>query len=297
MAYSGELAALATALCWAFGSLFFTLSGRAVGSGRVNRARLLLALVYLLVLHRVWLGTWFPVAAGGDRFLWLGLSGLVGYVIGDGMLFESFVIIGPRMAMLLMTMVPVFAAALAWIFMGEHLAGREILAILVTLAGIAWVVGERGRGPASPGNKHGWGIALGLGGAMGQAAGLLLAKRGLAGGFSAVSGNLLRVGAAVAAFAVFSVIRRDLHLPRCNRTTGWAWAQIGIASLLGPVIGVVLSLFAIAHTQVGIASTLMSLSPLILIPLSHVVFGERIGFRSVAGTILALAGSALFFVG
>ena len=296
MAYEGELAAVATALCWAVGSLFFTLTGRKVGSGTVNRARLVLALLFLVAIHRIFLGDWFPSQADGTRFLWLGLSGLIGYVAGDGMLFEAFVLIGPRLAMLLMTLVPIFGASLAWIFLGENLTGLEVLAILVTLAGIAWVVGERkNKGLATPG-KYTWGLLLGVGGALGQAVGLLLAKKGLDGGFSAISGNLIRVAAAVVLLLVYTWVKGDMffHVRRLSgRRVQW---QIAVASFLGPVLGVVLSLVAISETEIGIASTLMSLSPLFLIPLSRLVFKERITIRAVVGTLVALVGSSLFFL-
>jgi drug/metabolite transporter (DMT)-like permease len=296
MAYEGELAAVATALCWAVGSLFFTLTGRKAGSGTVNRARLFLALVFLIPMHRLFVGEWLPVQAGGDRFLWLGLSGVIGYVAGDGMLFEAFVLIGPRLSMLLMTMVPIFGATLAWVFIGESLSSLEIIAILITMAGIAWVVGEKKNRASAISGRYSLGLLLGAGGALGQAVGLLLAKKGLEGGFSAVSGNLIRVGAAAVCLLIYTWTRGDFRFHIDRLADGRVRWQIAVASFLGPVLGVVLSLVAISKTEIGIASTLMSLSPLFLIPLSRMVFKERITVRAVVGTLVALCGSSLFFI-
>ncbi len=292
---SGEIAAVLTALCWSGGSLLFTFSGRRIGSGTVNRVRLWLALFLLMGIHALMFGKFFPWDAEPARFLWLGLSGLIGYVAGDGMLFESFVLIGPRLAMLMMTLVPIFSTALAWIFLGEILSLMEILAIIITLSGIAWVVSAKGnRGNSEP-RHYGLGILLGMGGALGQAVGLLFAKKGLAGDFSAVSANLIRVAAASLCIALISLFRSDLgrHVKKLRDTK--ALNQIVWASFLGPVVGVVLSLYAVAHTEIGIASTLMSLSPIFLLPLSRKFFKETITPRAIIGTIIAFAASALFF--
>ena len=58
-AYLGQLAALATSVAWSFTSVFFTLSGRQVGSAVVNRVRLLLAVTFTVLTH--WLLTGHPL--------------------------------------------------------------------------------------------------------------------------------------------------------------------------------------------------------------------------------------------
>jgi len=294
--YAGELAALATACCWAFGSLLFTFAGRRVGSYTVNIARLWLAFLFLMILHGLMFGMIYPVDAAGYRFLWLGLSGLVGYVFGDGMLFEAFVRIGPRLSMLLMTLVPVIGAFLGWLVLGEALRPVEWLAIAVTLTGIALVVSDRRNGSAfAPGQK--WsGVLFGIGGAVGQAGGLLLAKLGLDGGFSAVSANLIRVSAAALGMGLVAGARGHLARQWRQLSDRPALLLITGASVLGPVLGVILSLVAIANAPIGIAATLMSLSPVLLLPLSRMFFRETITVRAVLGTFIAIGGAALFFL-
>jgi len=291
----GEFASILTALCWSFGSLLFTFSSRRLGSGTVNRVRLWIALILLVGLHLVMFGTLFPFNADPKRFFWLGLSGLIGYIIGDGMLFESFVLIGPRLAMLMMTLVPIFSTALAWLFLGETLSVLETSAIAITLFGIAWVVSEKKNREQTTSNGFGIGLLLGMGGALGQAIGLLLAKKGLEGNFSAISGNLIRILAGSAGIAIISLFKRDImaHIRKLKDTI--ALKQVILASTLGPVVGVVLSLYAVSHTEIGVASTLMSLSPLFLLPLSKIFFKEQITQRAIAGTVIALIGSILLF--
>lgn len=297
MFYAGEIAALLTATCWSANSVLFTLAGRRVGSGTVNTVRIWLALLFIMILHTILFGIPFPWNAEPQRFFWLGLSGLIGFALGDAMLFEAFILIGPRLAMLLMTLVPIYSTILGLVFLGEALSLPEIAAILVTVGGIAWVVGERSPVAGSPRRISGLGLLLGCGGALGQATGLLLSKVGLAGGFSPVSANTIRVAAGALALATFALIGRRLggHVRKLKDSL--ALAEITGGALSGPVIGVIFSLYAIAHTQLGIASTLMSLSPVLLLPISHFVFRERITPRAVAGTLLALGGaSALFFI-
>jgi drug/metabolite transporter (DMT)-like permease len=64
---------------------------------------------------------------------------------------------------------------------------------------------------------------------------------------------------------------------------------------VGPFLGVWLSLIAIQRTEVGVASTLMGLSPIFLLPIGYLVFSERFGWRAVSGTMIAMVGVWLLF--
>jgi drug/metabolite transporter (DMT)-like permease len=295
MTYLGESAALLTSACWALNSVCFTVAGRRVGSASVNLARLLMAWGVLLLLHLGLYGTLFPLQAGGARLGWLGVSGLIGFALGDAVLFESFLLIGPRLAMLLMTLSPIFSALLAWLFLGQNLSLPKILAMLVTLGGIAWVVWGDGEHEAHP---HLWrGVLLGAGGALGQSVGLVFSMKGLAGGFPPISANLIRVTAGLAALLLYFGATGRLRGTLGGLRDGRATAFISLGAVTGPVLGVVLSLVAIAKAPMGVAATLMSLSPVILLPVAHFVFKEKVGGHAILGTLLALAGAAaLFFV-
>ena len=295
MTYAGEAAALLTALCWSLNSVCFTVAGRRVGSAAVNIGRLLMAWVVLVLVHLTLYGSLFPMQAGSSRLGWLGVSGLIGFALGDAVLFEAFVLIGARLAMLLMTLSPIFSALLAWLFLGQSLSLAKLVAMVVTLGGIAWVVWGEGDHEAHPHLARG--ILLGVGGALGQSIGLVCSKFGLAGGFPPVSANLIRVTAGVAALLLYFVATGRLRGSLNSLRDGRATAFIGLGAVTGPVLGVVLSLIAIAKAPMGVAATLMSLSPILLLPVSHFVFKEKVGGHAVLGTLLALAGAAaLFFV-
>jgi len=300
--YLGELAGLATSVCWSFTSVFFTLSGRRVGSAVVNRVRLLMAVVMVSLLHWAMEGSLLPVDAGPERWGWMGLSGLIGFVIGDAMLFQAFVMIGPRLSMLLMALAPVMGALLAWPLLGEHLTGPEIAGILLAVSGVAWVVIDRsnsGKGglPAMPPRFYVLGVLLGLGGALGQAGGLIASKVGLEGDYPALSGNLMRLSVStVAIWAITVATGRARSSFQALRDHPRVIAILIGGALFGPFIGVWLSLVAVQNAPVGIASTLMSFPPIILLPVGHFVFKERITWRAVVGTALAVAGTAVIFL-
>jgi drug/metabolite transporter (DMT)-like permease len=291
----GALAALATALAWALSSTAFTFATLRAGAMAVNRVRLLMAVGWLIVAHGL-LGVPLPLQADGDRWLWLSASGLVGLVLGDGCLFQAFVWIGPRLAMLLLSSAPALASLWAWWFLGEALSASQLSGILVTMGGVAWVVLARENGPGHRGSdrRYGLGILCGLGGAAGQAGGLILAKQGAMGGFPALSVTLMRMLAATAALWLYTALRgqsrETLGRFAADRS---AWGYTLAGSFLGPFLGVTLSIVAIQHSAVGIASTLMALPPVFLLPLCALLFKERVGWQAILGTGVAMAGVAV----
>jgi drug/metabolite transporter (DMT)-like permease len=298
--YAGEVAGLLTSVCWSFSSIFFTFSGRQVGSPVVNRTRLLLALAIVSGAHWVAQGQLLPVRADLSRWGWMGLSGLIGFVIGDACLFQAFVMIGPRLAMLLMALNPVMGAVLAWALLHETLTAYEMLGIALTIGGVAWVVTDRKNGSALPDparRSYAIGILFGLGGALGQAGGMVVSKQGLHGDFSALSGNVMRLVAATTTIWLFTLARGQARrgLEVLHQHPG-ALRFIAGGAIVGPFLGVWLSLVAVQHAPVGIATTLTSLMPIFLLPLGRIVFKERITGRAVTGTVLAIVGIGVLFL-
>jgi drug/metabolite transporter (DMT)-like permease len=297
--YLGEIAALITSACFSATSSFFTLAGRRVGSLVVNRTRLILALLFLIPTHWVMLGHPLPLMLEPSRWVWLGLSGVVGLVLGDIFLFQAFVLIGPRLSMLMMSLAPILAALMAWFFLDERLLIGQIFGIVLTLAGIAWVILERNGAAREDRDRQDYllGIFYGFGGATGQALGLILAKLGLEGDFSPIAANIIRMAAATITLWTFTIIRGQAKptFRKLGADSRAVW-YILIGAFTGPFLGVSFSLLALQRAQVGVASTLMALPPVILLPVSYLVFKERYGWQAVAGTLLAIAGVAMLFL-
>jgi drug/metabolite transporter (DMT)-like permease len=263
----------------------------------VNRIRLVFAFLFLALAHWIFLGHPYPVDAGPQRWLWLGLSGIVGLVLGDAFLFQAFVWVGPRIAMLMMSLAPVIAAVIAWVFLGEVLSPLQLLAILTTLGGIMWVVLERNQRRDVENEDYLRGVLFGLGGATGQAVGLVLAKNGMEGVFSPISGNFIRMSAALVVMWVVTLMQRQGRFS-VQRVLNEHRALLSIAggAFIGPFLGVSLSLLSLQYTEVGVASTLMALPPIFLLPVGYFFFQERFGWGAVVGTILALAGVGGLFL-
>ncbi len=143
ISYIGELAAFGTALCWTFGSQFFEAAGKRVGTLSVNLIRLLLALLLFCTLSLFTKGNLFPVDFPMHAWIWLGLSGLIGFALGDLFLLKAFVEIGPRLSMLIMTLTAPISALLGLTFLGEIYSIQQWLGMLITLTGVSWVILER----------------------------------------------------------------------------------------------------------------------------------------------------------
>lgn len=297
--YLGELAALGTSVLFAGSSIYNTNAGRQVGSVVVNRMRLVFAVGWLLLAHFI-LRIPLPWQAGAERWFWSSASGIVGLAIGDAFLFQAFVWIGPRISMMLMALAPIISGILAWIFLGEVLSISQWAGLLLAIFGMTWVILDR-RGASNVEHMnpkyYRAGILAGLGGALGQAVGVILAKRGLVGDFPAISGSLIRMFAAMVVIWLLTLLTRQIRftfnqIVNYPRATGYIW----FASLLGPFLGVTLSLYALQNTAVAIASVLASLSPIVLLPVSHFVYKEKFGWGAVIGTLLAMGGVVLFFL-
>jgi len=288
----GETAALTTAVFWALTGVFFTEASRRIGALRVNMLRLPLALAPLS-LGLVVTGTSLHSLTPG-RSLLLAASALVGLVVGDLALFRALTSLGPRLSSLLMALAPLFATLTGFILLGERLGTRAWVGMLVTLAGVVWVVGEFRS--AERGSLRLWpGAALAVVAAGCQGVGLVLAKLGMAGEVSPLAATWVRMVAATATIwgaAAIAGRTSGLGLRTAFRV---AWRPVVGGTFFGPFAGVWLSLVAARLTEVGVAATIMSTTPLWMIPLVMTTEGYRPSARAVLGTVVTVAGVALLF--
>jgi len=295
----GGLAALGTSILWAAGSTFFTFASRELGSVAVNRVRLLLATIFLGITHLAINGALIPVNVEPEIWFWFVLSWVIGLVLGDAFLFQAFVWIGPRLSMLLMSLAPVISVIFSWIFLAERLTLLQVLGIGITVLGVSTVILDRGKPNQANGQNRNYlkGLLFGLGGAVGQALGLITSKVGLNAGVSPLSGNFIRIFSAAVIMWIIALLMKQAKVTIDSVWhSGRARSFLLIGTLAGPFLGVWLSLVAIQHTPVAVATTLMSLAPIILLPVGKIVFKERIGWRAVVGTVVAVSGVAMLFL-
>ena len=292
MPYLGEAAALATAALFACASLLFTFASQRVGSFAVNLSRITFAVPVLVALTLLIHGGSWSEGFTPQRLTWLAASGWVGLTLGDWALFSAFALIGPRLSLLLMALAPPVAAALSFPLLGEVLGPRGLIGMVITLAGVVWVILERASNPPPRGHRV-RGVVFGLLGAAGQGLGLVLSKLGMAGEIDPLPATAVRMLAAlIGAWLVAAATGRLGHFARLVRDIDSRKAIAG-ATVLGPVLGVWLSLLAIEHAKTGIAATLMAMVPVFILPLARYVRHEQVSPRAVLGAVIAVAGVAV----
>ena len=191
----GELAALATAVLWTLSALAWTSAGKQIGVLAVSFLRLVLAVALLMLYGYFSRGMALPLDA--DRRTWelLGLSGFLGFFVSDLCLFKAFLVIGPRLSLLIYSsLTPLAAVLISWACGGKALGPRSWLGMCVTLAGVLWVVREKGDSPPerikgtvplfSHSHRHTreqlrYGLTLAFAATVVQGAAMVLAKDGV----------------------------------------------------------------------------------------------------------------------
>jgi drug/metabolite transporter (DMT)-like permease len=298
----GEFAALTTAVFWTVTAMTFEAASRKIGSMVVNILRLIVGFLFLSIFAFFYRGYLLPTDASWHNWFWLALSGLIGFTFGDLCLFQSFVLIGARVSMLIMALAPPMTALFAWMALGEKLSLQSWLGMALTMNGIVLVVVKRN----AEGEKNGlrnllklsyplWGLLLAFGGALGQAAGLVLSKIGLQ-GYDTFASTQIRVLSGIGGFIIiysFMGLWKDVF-----RGLGHAKPMVllSVGAFFGPFLGVSFSLLAIRYADTGIASTIMAIVPVLIIPPSMIIYREKIRIREVIGAILAVSGVAVFFL-
>ena len=296
--YIGEISALSTAFLWMLSSLCWTKAGERIGSLAVNVIRLLVALP--IVMATLWLtaGMPVPLSASANAWFYLSLSGALGFFVCDLLLFKAFLLIGPRLGMLILSLAPPMTALIGRFFLQEHLTLLNWLGMALTIAGVAWVVlassAQAGTGCRFVFNLRGGVLALFA--AASQACAMVVAKMGLKEELSAIAATEIRVIAGLGCFLLLLLILRRYPLLFKAVQDRRAVGIIVFGALVGPVVGVAMLMVAISHIQTGLAQTFLALSPVLIIPFMRILYKERITVHAVTGALLAFVGIALLFV-
>jgi drug/metabolite transporter (DMT)-like permease len=298
----GETAAVATSFLWTIGSLFFTSAGKRIGSLSINAYRTVMAVIFLAFAHAILLGTILPMASN-EQWFWMGASGVLGLGIGDGGLFAAFVTIGPRRSLLVMALSPIFASIVAYLMLGEMIPTLAIVGIAMTLGGVTVVImeGEERSGEAPISNKlKRYGLLFALIGAVGQGVGLVLAKKGIdldpEATLNPLSAALMRL--ILGALFIWIALVVGGRLPELRKAIK---SRIGVShaaagAFVGPFLGITLSMVAVTYTQAGIAQTLMSLMPVLIIPTVWLLYKQRTSWRGIFGALIAVIGVSILFL-
>ena len=310
MNYLGELISIGVAFSWTATALLSEFGSKRLGNLTLNVLRMALALVFSLVLFGVVTGNPLPAGVSPEAAGWMLLSGLVGYVIGDYCLFQCYIIIGSRYGQLFMTLAPLAAALMAWVTLGQQMTQMSIVAMLVTLLGIGISVLGRGKHHKVSLKLPLNGVLFAIGAAICQGVGLVLSKIGMDHYEAAMlaeagvpewlvpfSANFYRCIAGIIGFSCLLWFRNGMAPLREAIHDKKGLSVATATTIFGPFVGVGFSLMAVQYTAAGIASTLMAMTPIIILLPSYWLFHEKITWRAILGAVISVVGVSLFFLG
>jgi drug/metabolite transporter (DMT)-like permease len=215
------------------------------------------------------------------------------------------------------SLTPPIAAVISWLWLSDTLLVRHWLGMAVTLAGVVWVVLEEpeedaggglpqetdypdsrsvNTGPSSnPRSKVGLGLTLAVLAAVGQAVGMVLSKEGI-GDYDAVGATFIRVlGGMVGYLALVTLGGRWQAMFTASRNRQ-AMLVVTLGAIVGPFLGVVLNMVALRDCPAGIVATIISTMPILILPFSITLHGEKISLRAAGGAALSVVGVALLAV-
>lgn len=307
MQYIGELISIGVAFSWTATALLSEFGSKRMGNLTLNLIRMVITLCFSFILFWFTGGSPLPAHGSTQAYLWMMLSGVVGYVIGDFCLFQCYLIIGSKFGQLFMTLAPITAAITAWITLGQEIRPQAMLAMIVTLTGIAISVLGRGEGHKLSLKLPLAGVLFAIGAAICQGVGLVLSKIGMnhyeasltsdmAGWLLPFHANFFRCIAGTIGFTLLMACREGFApLHKGVRDRKGMIAAVA-TTIFGPFVGVGASLLAVQYTAAGIASTLMALTPIIIILPAWWLFKQPITAKSILGALISVIGVSLFFL-
>ena len=241
-------------------------------------------------------GHFFPVDASLHNWTWLGISGAIGFFLGDLFLFQAYLEIGTRISLLILASSPPLTALLGFIFLKEEVSVLGIVGMIITFLGIAIVILSKDTGERKFKFSHSIkGIMFAFMGALGQSVGSILSKVGMD-GYNAFASTQIRIIAGFFSFVVlFLFLNRwgDLKVAVKDKR---AMVLIAFGAVLGPFLGVSLQLISLQYTTAGISATIISIMPVIIIPFSIIIYKEKIKPKEILGALLSVFGVGVLFL-
>jgi len=296
MRFAGELAALATAFCFAASANLFAAAGRTMGAVRLNRLRIVIAALLLSLALWVTHGAPWPVWASRYQLVMLALSGVIGYAFGDSNGFRSLLILGPSRFALFFSLPPIFTMLLAWPVLGEHPGPRAVIGTALIVGGVVSALLGRGDGGTPVRGSWAIGVLSGVLGALGQAGGYVLSKLALRTGIDPLSATCIRAAAGAVAMWLLALVARDARATLAELRDRRATAFLVAGATLGPFVGVVLSLAALLFIDAGVAASISAIAPVLTILIAAMFHRERVTARLLAGALVAVVGVVVLFL-
>lgn len=297
MPYLGEIAAISAAVVWAIATWIYSQFSHRFTALQLNIVKGLVASLMMLLVLPISTKNIIISHLETTHLIVLAISGVIGIAIGDSAYFASLKRIGPNKTLLLESLAPPLSGILALMFLGSELGLQSWLGVLTTTAAVTFVVFQ----PSPSGEATNWsGIAFGLLASVCQASGVVISHYALvAGDLPPLLGALIRLSIGVLAVcmiikfiekAPFSGIKK--HLLEIG-TKALAWLLLAV--FVGTFLALWFQQIALKYANPAIAQTLIATSPLFILAI-YLIRGDKVEFRSVFGTLVALFGISLFFL-
>jgi drug/metabolite transporter (DMT)-like permease len=290
---------LGTACVWGVSAVINTAAARLIGVHASMMLRLPLATLVLIPLC---------LAAGqfqvySPHALFMGaVSGILGLAVCDWCLYVAVLRIGIRAAMVCHSLYSCVTALLGMVFFSEYMGIQGFFGIGAATLGVIMVTAAERRhaepslAEVSPARRR-MGVALALFSAVMIALGLLLSKAAIGEGMPPLMLTLLRNAAA--AFVLLGAgigLRRIRPAMAAVRAAPRVIGLLLIGCLLGAVGGIWLSLVALEHAPVAVASTLIGMQPVALLLISGIHERRCPSPGSIIGACTACAGTAILLL-
>ena len=289
--YISEILALAAATCIA-------MSGMLVGElrGRVNIFRLarwqMVASFLMTAAASIAVGGWRTIEPW--HLGYLAASSGFGIVIATTTYFAAIYTAGARTTALLFSLASPFALLLGYVALGETINLQQASGVLLVLTGIMLAIGLPGRSvPETATAGIPWiGIGLGVITAIGQALGSLCARPAMADGVEPFSAMAVRAGVAALVFLLATLLPIASLRDRSPVTSQTKLLALGSA-FFGTGLGMSLLMAALVNGNVGIVSTLSSMTPVVILPMVWARTGVAPPKPAWIGAAMAVCGTAL----
>ena len=297
------LPSLFATVCFSVSAVCGSRAARLIGGTEANFWRLIVATVLLAFWAHGWGG-----GLAGEAFPIFIVSGFVGIGIGDVALYQALPQLGARLtSLLLQCFTTAFAIVIEWVWLGTRLTSAELACGVVILLGVSLGLSS-GQHLAGLRGHLARGISWSALASLGNALGMVLSRKAYA--VAAAAGE--QIDGATAAYqrligglflsgVLLLIVKRsdvaaqvrDPSFANGGALEKWrrAWPWVFANGAAGMTLGVSCVQWALLTTPTGIVQSVLSVTPLMVIPFAHRFEGERPTWRSVVGGAIAVAGT------
>jgi len=292
----GQILAIIAALTYAENSIIYSYLGNKVSTRATVHVRLWIAVPIIVAMALIGEGNFFGQASLSNYLILL-LSGVLGYFFCDSFSFWAFTNIGPREAMVIMTLNPIFNTILSYLFFKEVLTVIQLFAILITLSGVIILILNQNKESDIKKKKNKTkGVIFALLAAVFQATSNILAKGALS-DLGPLSTNAIRMIGGLIAASIFAIFfRKEFKKDFISFNGKKNLSLLLIATISGPVIGMSLLLTSFNYSPVGLVTAIVQISPIFILLYELIFLKKHIKLLEIIGTIISVVGVAMMFL-